>query len=72
MSKFFVIGDIFIRRTFNIEVEAEDFGEAEDIAIDIVTDKKDGNFVMHHSSDDIKIDNISIEQKISNKKKISK
>lgn len=69
MPKFLVVGDIFIRRTFNVEVDADNFDEAETLAIARVRGNGEGVVTMFHTPDEMEIDNISITQKTKSRKK---
>jgi len=73
MPKFFVVGQIRTDHTFNVEVDAKDFDEAETIAIARAKGLSDGLVTIHRDSGDIIIDNISItETKQCKRKRPSK
>ena len=70
MPKFFIVGQIKTEYTFNVELEAKDFDEAEDIAIARAKGLAPGLITIHKDSADIVVDSLSISQEEDDEKTI--
>jgi len=66
MPKYFIVGDVVKRYTFNVTVEADDFEEAENIAVARARGMIDGLITIHFDSSDMSVDNLSISEEDEN------